>query len=82
MRNPKTLFMNDINGIRKAVRRISPHHAEETLGVWIALNGNIATQWKKLVEKALLWADHMRTSIIRKNETWLALQTTIWRTFC
>lgn len=79
---PATLFMNDIHEVRKAVRRIPPHHAKETLGVWIAPNGNTTTQCKKMIEKAQLWADHMRTGVIRKGETWLALQSTIWWSFC
>jgi hypothetical protein len=79
---PATLFMNDINGISEAGRRISPDQAEETFGVWIAPNGNTKTQYEKLLDKALLWADQMRTGVIRKDETWLALQSTIWRTLC
>jgi hypothetical protein len=79
---PSTLYMNDINKVRKAVRRIDTHQAEETLGVWIAPNGNTTVQCNKMKEKALLWADHMRTGSIRKHETWLALTSTIWHTLC
>jgi hypothetical protein len=79
---PSTLYMNDINKVRKAVRRIDTHQAEETLGVWIAPNGNTTVQCNKMKEKALLWADHMRTGSIRKHETWLALTSTIWCTLC
>jgi hypothetical protein len=79
---PATLYMNDIRNVRKAVRRISTNDAEETLGVWIAPNGDTRVQCEKLVEKSRIWADHMRTGSIRKDEAWLAMQTTIWRTFC
>jgi hypothetical protein len=34
-----------------------------------------------MIEKANLWADHMCTGVITKAETWLALNSTIWRTF-
>lgn len=78
---PATLYMNDINEVRKIVRRITTSTAEETLGVWIAPDGNTQVQCNKLVEKAIQWANHMRTGVIRTDETWLALQTTIWRTF-
>jgi hypothetical protein len=77
---PTTLHMNDINDVRRVVRRIPTNHAEETLGVWIAPDGNTNTQVKKLLDKALQWADQMRTGVIRKDETWLALHSTIWRT--
>jgi hypothetical protein len=79
---PATLYMNDIQNVRKAVRRISTSDAEETLGVWIAPNGDTRVQCEKLVEKSRIWADHMRTGSIRKDEAWLAMQSTIWRTFC
>jgi hypothetical protein len=74
--------MNDIQDVRKEVRHIEPYQAEETLGVWIAPDGNVAMQLEKLLEKSILWADQMRTGVIRKDETWLALQSTIWRTLC
>jgi hypothetical protein len=56
--------MNDINEVRKAVRRIDTHQAEETLGMWIAPNGNTNVQCNKMKEKAQLWVDHMRTGSI------------------
>jgi hypothetical protein len=80
--NPATLYMNDVSEVRKAVRRIPTQHAEETLGIWIAPDGNTNTQCKKMIEQAQLWADHMHTGVIRKDETWLALQSTIWRSLC
>jgi hypothetical protein len=79
---PSILYMNDINEVRKAVRRIDSHQAEETLGVWIAPNGNTNVQCNKMKEKTQLWEDHMRTGSIRKHETWLAHTSTIWRTLC
>jgi hypothetical protein len=54
---------------------------EETLGVWISPNGETKTECQKLVEKAIIWADQMRTGVITEAEAWLALQTTIWHTF-
>jgi hypothetical protein len=68
---------HNINNVRKAVRRIQPDQAEETLGVWISPNGNTRTQYDKMLEKALLWVEQMRTGKIKKQETWLALQSTI-----
>jgi hypothetical protein len=40
---PATLFMNDNHEERKEVRRIQTFQAEETLGVWIAPDGNTTT---------------------------------------
>jgi hypothetical protein len=74
--------MNDIHNIRKPVRQIETCQAEETLGVWISLDGNTKTQFQKMLEKATLWVDQMHSGIIRKEEAWLALTSTIWRTLC
>jgi hypothetical protein len=79
--NPAVLYMNDINKTQKTVRCIPTHQAQETLGVWISPNGCTKTQTEKMIEKANLWADHMCTGVITKAETWLALNSTIWRTF-
>jgi hypothetical protein len=78
---PDTIFMNDINNVWKAVRHIQPHQAKEILGIWMSPNGSTKTQCNKMLEKAILWVKQMRTGAIRKEETWLALQSTIWRTF-
>jgi hypothetical protein len=61
--------MNDINEVRKAVRRIETTQAKETLGVWIAPDGNNNTQFQKMKAKSQEWADNMRTGVIRKDET-------------
>ncbi len=67
---PATLYMNDIHSVRKAVRRIQVDQAKETLGVWIAPDGNTNKQHKQLLEKSIAWADQMQTGVIRKDETW------------
>jgi hypothetical protein len=77
---PAVLYMNDINERQQVVRRISPHQAEETLGIWLAPSGDTKTQCKKMVEKSEIWANNMKTGRISKVETWIALQSTIWRT--
>jgi hypothetical protein len=56
---PATLYMNDIHGVWKAVRRIQVDQAQETLGVWIAPDGNTNKQHKQLLEKSVAWADQM-----------------------
>jgi hypothetical protein len=77
---PDTIFMKDINNVRMFIRRIQPNQAEETLGVWISPNGNTRTQYDNMLEKSLLWVEQMKMEKIKKQETWLALQSTILRT--
>jgi hypothetical protein len=56
--------------------------AQETLGVYLAPDGNKQAQFNKMLQKVLLWADNMRTGHIAKKDVWLSLTSTIWRTLC
>lgn len=58
--------------------RLNADQAYETLGVYLAPNGNSTAQFAKLLSLSTKWADAMRTGHISKNEAWLAVITTIW----
>jgi hypothetical protein len=72
--------VNDIKGQRKLLRRFEPSHAEVTLGVALAPEGNTLKQATNMKIAAIKWADAMRTGPKSKNDAWLAFQSTIWRT--
>jgi hypothetical protein len=55
------------------------HEARETLGVWIAMNGNQRAQALALWEKAVLWADKVRTGRFSHAEAWYSLQFCIMK---
>jgi hypothetical protein len=78
--SPGRSFVNDINGIRKELQRLEPSQAETTLGVDLALDGNTLQQARKMIDTAQKWADNMRTGRISRDEAWLAITSTIWRT--
>jgi hypothetical protein len=72
--------VNDIADNRKVVKRLEPHQAYETLGVFLAPDGNLNEQIHKMMKATMSWADGLRTGTISKNEVWMALQSTIMRT--
>jgi hypothetical protein len=76
---PSSIYINDINGQRKELRRCQTNDAQETLGVYLAPDGNAKQQQLKMEKLATSWADSMRTGQIPKDDTWLALQSTIWK---
>jgi hypothetical protein len=81
-KSPATFTVQDIHGQTRPVNRFEVWEAQETLGVYLAPDGNTQAQFDKMYNKVIQWTDHMRTGRISKNEIWLAFTTTIWRTLC
>jgi hypothetical protein len=48
--------------------------ARQTLGLWIAMNGNQYIQVLELIAKVLEWADKIRTKELTRMEAWLSLR--------
>lgn len=78
--SPGELQVNDISDSRKTIKRLEAHEAYETLGVFLAPDGNSQAQFEKMRKAVASWVDGLRTGIISKDEVWLALQSTILRT--
>ncbi len=74
---PASIYINDINGCRKELRRCQVDDAQETLGVYLAPDGNTRRQHRKMTDLAIEWADCMRTGKIPKDDAWLAFNSTI-----
>jgi len=72
--------MNDIANSRKIIKRLEASEAYETLGVFLAPDGNLDEQFKKMQSAAVKWADSLRMGSLSRNEAWVALQSTILRT--
>jgi hypothetical protein len=77
--SPGDLYVNDILNNRKVITRLEPYQAYETLGVYLAPDGNLEEQFQKMKKATTQWADNLRTSSIGRNEVWIALQSTILR---
>jgi hypothetical protein len=80
--SPAQFFVNDIHGTRKLVKRYKPWEAQETLGVFLAPDRNLAMQFSSMLAKVQQWANALSTGNISRSEVWLALTTTIWQTLC
>jgi len=74
------LQVNDISDHRKTIKRLETHEAYETLGVFLAPDGNSHAQFEKMCKAVVTWVDSLRTGNISRDEVWLALQSTILRT--
>ena len=62
------------------LRRIEPTEAVKTLGVMLNMEGTDKEEVEYLREKAEVWAEHIRTGVITKNDGWYALTTTVMKT--
>ena len=62
------------------LRRIEPTEAVKTLGVMLNLEGTDKAEASYLREKSEVWAEHIRTGVITKNDAWYALNTTVMKT--
>ena len=72
---PGNLTIRDIPGTgRVDLNRLDVHEARETLGVFIAMNGNQEAQTQALWEKANLWAEKVRVGRFSHAEAWFSLQ--------
>ena len=66
--SPASIFINDILGERKELRRCEVWDAQETLGIFLAPDGNTKQQQGKMRDLAVKWADCMRTGMIPKDD--------------
>jgi hypothetical protein len=74
--SPGEVCINDIHNVRKVLRRLEVHQAYETLGVFLAPDGNLTDQFNKMKSTAIQWSDGLHTGNIKRDEVWLALQST------
>ena len=70
----------DATLIRQPLTLISPHEAKETLGVYLAPDGNERLQIQHLKSKVAQWVEKVRTNRMSKHHASLALSSTIFKT--
>ena len=70
----------DSNLRRCPLVQIHPSTAKETLGVFLAPDGNESTQITYLQEKITQWVDKVQTKHIARHHAQLALMSTIYKT--
>ena len=64
--------MRDADGVRRPLRRHDPAKAQETLGVFMAMDGSWKKQKEVLKDKALTFANQLRTRCLDRKEAWCA----------
>jgi hypothetical protein len=77
---PGEITIRGVDGLRVTLERLEPSEARETLGVYIAMDGNWREEIKALLEKTSTFADQMRVGFIKPNDAWYAFNTTIMKT--
>jgi hypothetical protein len=75
---PASVSVLDKDGNRKPLQRIEPHHAQKTLGVYLAPSGNEEDQFKALLEKSQAWADKIRAGHLPRNLVLQSLKQSLW----
>ena len=74
---PAKITIRDVSGLtRVELDRLEVFEARETLGVYIAMDGDQATQMEALVAITQRWADLVRSGKLTQAEAWFSL------TFC
>jgi hypothetical protein len=77
---PASISVRNLEGERRTIKRYEVFEAQETLGIHLAPDGSTDAQADKMRDMAQRWADEIRTGKIACDESWLAIQSTIWRT--
>lgn len=78
--SPFQIHVNDIKGNRKLLHRLELDQAETTLGVVLAPDGNTHSQTHSLIQMATQWVDNVWAGKITRDDVWLVVMSTIWRT--
>jgi hypothetical protein len=77
---PGELDVREYTGERVTLSRLEPNEARETLGVYIAMDGNCKRQILALREKAVQYNSHITRGFLNPGEAWYALKSTIMKT--
>ena len=78
---PGNLSIRDVSGLnRVTLERLEVHEARETLGVFIAMDGNHNMQTAEFLQTAHRWADRVRSGRLSHAEVWFSLNYCILKT--
>jgi hypothetical protein len=77
---PADLYVKDIHGTRKRIKRYEVWEAMETLGICLSPDGNLTSQATKMLQLATKWSDNMRSGKLSHEDAFLAISSTILQT--
>jgi hypothetical protein len=75
-----TISVRDPQGDIRPLKQLEPWEAERTLGVRLAPDGNMESQFDWMLRTARLWTDKIRAGHLPRHLTGLAWRTTIQKT--
>jgi hypothetical protein len=73
-------MVRDPAGNMLPLQCLEPSHAECTLGIRLAPDGNMTSQYEYMLETARSWASRLRIGHLPRHLTWKAWLTTISKT--
>jgi hypothetical protein len=76
---PGEITIRGVDGVRVTLERLEPSEARETLGVYIAMDGNWREQIQALLEKTIQFAEQLRVGSVKPNEAWYAFIVTVMK---
>jgi hypothetical protein len=75
---PGDISIRRVDGVRITLERLEPSKARETLGVYIAMDGNWREEVKALREKTTTtFADQMSFGFVKPNKAWYVFNSMI-----
>jgi hypothetical protein len=78
---PGEIDIRSVDGAsRIPLRRFEAAHAEETLGVFLAMDGNNTAETDKLLGKSKEFAECIRTGRMTRTDAWYAFNFTVMKT--
>ena len=75
-----TITVKDEHHQRQELQMIDSHVGKETLGVYLAPDGNCEDAKRVLIKKAMEWKSHIVTGHIPAREAWQCVSSTITKT--
>ncbi len=78
---PGELTLVGPTGVRETLTRVDPGTARETLGVFMAPDGNQEAQLSALTSSGKKWATHVQQGFLLQRDVLPMLKTTILKTF-
>jgi hypothetical protein len=77
---PFEITVKDYQGVPTTLKRLECTEAIETLGVFLAMDGNNRQQIIKMQKKAMEFAEQVRIGRVTREEAWYAVNSTIMKT--
>jgi hypothetical protein len=76
---PGDISIRGVDGVQVTLEQLEPSEARETLGVFIAMDGNWREEVRVLKEKTITFAEQLRVGSVTPNEAWYSFNVTVMK---